>query len=144
VLAGLAPVNRKKDCGDIDTTGAYVMRLPSPGGKEDCASAWGDFSDGLARWLLGTKYGFIDRSGKTVIEPRFDLTFGFSEGLAAVRIGKKWGYIDNHGKMVIEPRDLSFAKPFHNGLARVGIRNGRWGYLDRFGKYVWQSTRTEP
>ena len=30
--------------------------------------------DGLSRWLLGKKYGFIDRNGKTVIPPQFDLT----------------------------------------------------------------------
>ena len=136
---GLAAVNRKKNCGYIEKSGAFVIHLPAPGGKEDCASAWGDFSDGLSRWLFGTKYGFIDRSGKTVIEPRFDLTFGFSEGLAAVQIGKKWGYIDTTGKMVIEPQDLSFAKPFHNGLTRVGIRDNGWAYLNRSGKYVWQS-----
>jgi hypothetical protein len=38
---------------------------------------------------FGEKYGFIDCTGKTVIEPRFVLTFGFSEGMVAVEIGKK-------------------------------------------------------
>ena len=141
---GLAAVNRKKDCGYVDQTGAYVIRMPSPDKGEDCASAWGDFSDGLSRWLLGTKYGFIDRSGKTVIQPQFDLTYGFSEGLAAVQVGKKWGYIDTAGKMVIEPRDLDFVKPFQNGLARVGTRGNGWGYINREGRYVWHSTPSKP
>lgn len=133
----LAPVNRKKDCGYIDKTGTQVLRLPAPVGEADCASAWGDFDDGLSRWLFGTKYGFIDRSGKTVITPQFELTFGFSEGLAAVRIGKKWGYIDKTGKMVIPLQEFSNVKPFHGGLAEVSRKDTGNGYIDRSGKYVW-------
>jgi hypothetical protein len=103
---GLAPVNRKKNCGYVDKNGDQVLRLPAPGGQEDCASAWGDFTDGLSRWLFGKKCGFINRSGKTVIPPQFDLAYGFSEGLAAVQIDKKWGYVETTGKMVIPPQEL--------------------------------------
>jgi hypothetical protein len=134
---GLAPVNRKRDCGYIDKKGDRVLRLPAPHGQQDCASAWGDFTDGLSRWLFGKKYGFIDRSGKTVIPPRFDLTYGFSEGLAAVQIGKRWGYIDTTGAMVIALREFSNVKPFHNGLAQVFTKDAGMGYIDRSGKYVW-------
>ncbi len=134
---GLAPVNRKKDCGYIDKKGDQVLRLPAPGGQQDCASAWGDFTDGLSRWLFGKKYGFADRNGKTVIPPQFDLTYGFSEGLAAVQIDKKWGYIETTGRMVIAPQELWNAKPFHNGLAQVQTKDGGVGYIDRSGKYVW-------
>ena len=74
-----------------------------------------------------------------IIQPQFDLTLGFSERLAAVQVGKKWGYIDTSGKMVIELQDLSFAKPFHNGLARVGFGKAGWGYLDPTGRAVWHS-----
>jgi WG containing repeat len=134
---GLAPVSRKKDCGYIDKKGDQVLRLPAPGGQQDCASAWGDFADGLSRWLLGKKYGFIDRNGKTVIPPQFDLTYGFSDGLAAVQIDKKWGYIETTGKMMIAPQEFWNVKPFHNGLAQVQTKDGGVGYIDRSGKYVW-------
>jgi hypothetical protein len=134
---GLAPVNRKKDCGYIDKKGDQVLRLPSPGGQQDCASAWGDFTDGLSRWLFGKKYGFIDRGGKTVIPARFALAYGFSEGLAAVQIDKKWGYIDTTGKMMIAPQEFWNVKPFHGGLAEVQTKDGSVGYIDRSGKYVW-------
>jgi hypothetical protein len=133
---GLAPASLKKDCAYIDKKGAQVLRLPSPGGQE-CASACGDFTDGLSRWLFGKKYGFIDRTGKTVIPPQFDLTYGFSEGLAAVQIGKKWGYIDTTGKMAITPQEFWSAKQFHNGLAQVQTKDRSVGYIDRSGKYIW-------
>ncbi len=93
--------------------------------------------DGLSRWLVGKKYGFIDRNGKTVIPPQFDLTYGFSDGLAAVQIDKKWGYIETTGKMMIAPQEFWNVKPFHNGLPQAQTKDGGVGYIDRSGKYVW-------
>jgi hypothetical protein len=139
---GLAAVNRKQNCGYVDRTGSLIIPVPAPAGKQNCWSSWGEFGDGLSRQLIGTQYGFIDKTGKITIQPQFNLTFGFSEGLAAVQIGKKWGYVDTAGKMAIELRDLSFAKPFHNGLARVGFGKDGWGYLDRPGRTVWHSAPT--
>ena len=137
--AGLAAVNRKQNCGYIDQTGSLTIHVPAPGGKQNCWSSWGEFGDGLSRQLFGAKYGFIDKTGKVIIQPQFDLTLGFSEGLAAVQVGKKWGYIDTTGKMVIGLQDLSFTKPFHDGLARVGFGKNGWGYLDRTGRAMWHS-----
>ncbi|MGN0578320.1 MAG: WG repeat-containing protein, partial [Ruminiclostridium sp.] len=50
------------------------------------------------------KWGFIDATGKYIINPQFDYTYGFNDsGLAAVEIGDKYGYIDTSGKIVINP-----------------------------------------
>jgi len=38
--------------------------------------------------------GYIDTTGKLVIQPQYDTVSDFSESLAAVKIGDKWGYID--------------------------------------------------
>ena len=141
---GLASVKGKTDCGYVDKSGAQVITRDAPRPPEDCASAWGDFTDGLSRWRFGSRYGFIDRSGKTVIPPQFDLTFGFSEGLAAVQMGKKWGFIDTTGKMVIPPKEFSDVKPFRNGLSRVVVQeNGRGsvGYIEHTGRVVWTPRR---
>jgi hypothetical protein len=60
------------------------------------------FHEGLsvAQPKNGTKTGYIDRSGKFVIEPKFDFASEFKNGLAKVRQGKIWGYIDRTGKYV--------------------------------------------
>jgi hypothetical protein len=90
-------------------------------------------------------YGFIDPSGKEVVEPKWDNTKGFSEGLAAVSRGGKWGYIDRSGKIVIEPK-WENVNGFSEGLAAVSkvvagfrelpTRGEKWGYIDRSGKIV--------
>ena len=64
------------------------------------------------------KYGYADKSGALVIEPRFDGAMLFSEGLAAVKIDEKYGYIDKAGEWVIEPT-FSYATYFSEGLAAV-------------------------
>jgi hypothetical protein len=84
---------------------------------------------------IGNKRGFIDKTGKVVIEPQFDGAESFSEGLAAVKVGGvngnggKYGYIDRMGKFAIA---LQFdeAASFSEGLAAVKVGN-KWGYIGK-------------
>lgn len=88
-------------------------------------------------------YGLVDRTGKTIIEPRFSYIGSFSNGLAPVKSNGTWdsdiycgyGYIDTTGKMTIAAI-YDYAESFtQNGLARVEIR-GKWGLIDTAGKNV--------
>jgi hypothetical protein len=83
-------------------------------------------------WVYGGKWGFINRSGKIVVEPQFDWAQDYSEELAAVGVGGKrdaqyhlismdggkWGFIDQKGSMVIRPQ-FDGVKPFSSGVAVV-------------------------
>jgi hypothetical protein len=72
-----------------------------------------DFSEGLAAvWVFdenasqGGQWGFIDPTGKMVIEPAFDQKQSkprFRDGLAAVWKGDAIGYINHTGAFVYEP-----------------------------------------
>ena len=97
----------------------------------------GRFSEGLA-FVRGTglddQYGFINKSGDSVIPPQYELAQIFSEGLAAVRVDTRWGYINSLGEMIIDPR-YSDARPFHEGLAAVEGLDG-WVYINRTGDTV--------
>ena len=53
---------------------------------------------------MASKYGFIDKNGKVVIEPQFYDVHTRGEGFAQVEKDGKWGYIDKNGKVVIEPQ----------------------------------------
>ncbi len=103
------------------------------------------------------KWGYIDSSGKFIIEPKYKLAEPFSEGLAAVEVEVKnsdgsleerFGYIDKSGKMVIAPL-FAHAFKFVDGLAPVKIPSGgallekfdrecadKWGYIDKSGNFV--------
>ncbi len=78
--------------------------------------------------------GFIDKTGKVVIEARYSDALSFSEGLAPVRVGAKCGYIDRDGKEKI-PLQFDNARQFREG--RAAVRQGeKWGFIDKEGKWV--------
>ena len=69
------------------------------------------FREGLAAVFVDTgafdwRGGFIDKTGKMVIKPRFTVAGPFSEGLAAFSLGNGEGFIDKTGKVVISPPSL--------------------------------------
>ena len=126
----------------IDRTGKIAITLQR-NVYFDCA---GNFSEGLAAVRIGDrqtgKWGYIDKSGKMVVTPRFDAASAFNMERAAVRIGDtksgKWGYIDSSGKIVIE-RQFDRADDFSEALAAIRIGDGKaekWGYIDKSGKMV--------
>ncbi|TDY05776.1 WG repeat-containing protein [Meridianimaribacter flavus] len=86
----------------------------------------GFFSEGLAyvkvREEKDVKAGYIDTSGKIVIEAKYqpsnDKSRDFYEGLASVRIDGEFGYINRKGELIIASQ---YAKthPFNEGYAVV-------------------------
>lgn len=136
----------RKTFGFIDQTGKQIIefdRLP------DTTVAVGDFHEGRARIYLNDKdrgeyrqrhndrVGFIDETGKVIIDARFATARDFSEGLAYVEAKDFKGFIDRFGKAVIKTA-YPLTKDFHEGLAAVLVndtnRRDAWGYIDRTGK----------
>jgi hypothetical protein len=88
------------------------------------------------------KLGFIDGSGRVVIQPQFELTAGlmlggehFAEELEPLQVGDQWGFIGTDGKIRINPQFDGVQGGFSDGLVAVRS-NGRWGYLDPSGTLV--------
>lgn len=153
---GLAAVKIKDKWGYIDRTGKLVI-------EPRFLEAW-SFSEGLApvetpidqrlelpcrspndpssSYTVSKRYGYIDKAGKMVIQPRFESAGPFVEGLANVHDCYKAGFIDKTGRLAISTQ-YQYASPYSGGLALVEIgANGgmRKGYLDRAGKVIWQPT----
>ena len=89
--------------------------------------------------IKGGKYGYIDNTGKMVIEPQYYSGSRFTEDMAMVVMEKTKGrplvgYINKEGKVVIEPQ-FEGGAPFHEGLAMVK-KNKKAGVINTKGEMV--------
>ncbi len=98
---------------------------------------------------LNGKVGFIDGTGRIVIEARFDhypngrdpsksiestlLNYRFSEHYAKVLVGDLIGYVDTAGAVKIKPQ-FTEAGDFSEGLAWV-LKDGKYGFIDKAGEF---------
>jgi hypothetical protein len=115
-----------------------------------------EFSNGLAailhHWTLDDegiiKYecGYMDKTGKKIIEPKFDFSGPFKENKAFVNIGGaiynlrrfsngRYGFINKNGKYLIKPK-FHDARSFSEGLAAVKNHTGKWQYINEKGEIV--------
>lgn len=89
----------------------------------------------------GGQWGFVDTTGKIVIEPAYEMADFFYEERAAVRTQGKWGFIDFSGKMVV-PAQYSTVHRFSDGLAHVMTDGGTpetriYGYVQKNGEIAF-------
>jgi WG repeat protein len=103
---GLASVRINDKVGFINIKGEEIIKPQFD---------WvGDFSEGLCvarsdnqKSEIG-KYGYIDTTGKVVIDFKFQYGNNFEHGRAKVEINNFWGAIDKTGKL-IEPATHKYA-----------------------------------
>ena len=80
-------------------------------------------------------YGYINRNGEIVIEPKYSRACDFAEGVAVVRIDeKRFGFIDQSGNLLYECDSCTPSLYFSEGMNPVRFRKP-YGYffLDKFG-----------
>ena len=99
------------------------------GSVNDNRAAVLDINEGVGRW------GYVDGTGRLVIECRYADARSFDDGLAAVQEPEGlWGYIDTAGRAVVAPQ-FTVAGAFDDGMAWV--QSGElWGRIDKTGKTV--------
>ena len=98
------------------------------------AGTWGKAGE-LYPVRKGGKWGYIDNTGKMVVEPQFFLADRFYEDLAmVVDQKKKVGYINHEGKFAIEAK-FDGGGPFSEGFAAMYM-NKKAGIIDKTGKVV--------
>lgn len=136
---GLAYVSSKEFRGFIDRHGKAAITLDSEAK---------DFHEGLAavKGSGRSGWGYMDRSGRWVIKPQYQLADDFSEGLAQVMVDRKFGFINKKGEMVIPPRFDAHpvgyvwlhrydTSRFSEGLACVSVGD-LFGYINKKGDFV--------
>lgn len=119
-----------------EVAGRY--RLKWRGKQYDPTKKW-PWLDSLIPVKVGTKYGYIDKSGKLVIPAKFDksnpfLSVGKSK-LAAVKEHDRWAFIDQSGRYAIEPQFEDVGAFMEDQLAPAK-KDGLWGYIDMTGKFI--------
>ncbi len=96
------------------------------------------FAEDLAAFKSNSKWGFIDNSGKIIINAQFDRVGDFKEGMALfasdINMKMQYGYINKKGEIAINAQ-FEEASPFQNGLALVKVNN-KYGFIDKSGKFV--------
>ncbi len=107
-----------------------------------------DEKEGTKKPAINSKkslYGYMNKKGNIIVEPKFEMNSRFSSGLASVYAGHGWGFIDKKGNFVIKPKFV-YAENFYEGLAYVVFdRTYRThkGYIDKRGNVVISSEKIE-
>ena len=61
------------------------------------------YFEGLAKFQIQKKWGFIDTTGNIIVKPIYDYVGNFSNGIANFEINGKQGYLNRTGKVIIKP-----------------------------------------
>lgn len=139
---------RRVEESDLRITGQGSM-LPRPSGLSTTKVrdiAYGCEDDSLYLIKVNDLYGYQDKFGTIVIEPKYVSAAHFSDGLAAVKIGNedKFGFINRKGETVIEPKYDVFQQ-FRGDVCVVGVDVGsptdafktfHYGLIDRNGEII--------
>ena len=141
---GVARVVSGDQKGIIDKTGKWVVKIP-----HDTPYPY-QFSEGLGTVKVPGKeacVGYMEPSGKFVIQPIFKDAADFSEGLARItgtKFMSTWKFIDRTGRIVLDA-GYTDARSFSDGLAMTmtdwGALTSKHGkrevcYIDHQGKAV--------
>ena len=135
-ILGVAAVRVGEKYGLVDATGAVLIEP-----VHDFIDA--GRGEGPIPFMRGDRYGYMDRSGREVISPRYAIARPFMHGLAAVSfaggdvdgeaVGAVFGYIDAADEMIIQPRFDDAA--FFSGDGAAPVRVGdMYGLVDRRGQ----------
>jgi hypothetical protein len=115
--------------------GAWWTGMIEMPGSEQAGSA--DLDLALMPIAFGERCGFVDSTGRMVINPQFDSAAFFSRttGLAPVMMGGKWGLIDREGDFVVNPQYDGII-PIHGESSFVVRIGDRFGIVDSSGAFV--------
>ena len=129
---GLAPVmiTQVKEVQDTASAAAWDANVAA---AQSEAAYWGypytaperpDFTQRTETQI----WGFVDKTGKLVIQPQFAGAGAFTaSGLAPVKVDEQWGFIDAKGAFRINPQFVSarpFARAGEGWLAVVAMKAG--------------------
>jgi hypothetical protein len=117
--------------GQVVVDAKFVQRPDAHGGLR---SPVAPFSEGLAAVKTDDGWGFIDPTGKMVIDPQFDDARSFQDGLAFVSVLGKEAYITKTGAFVVDPFPGTTVRA---EKARLAAQGEGFEFIGRWDGYDW-------
>lgn len=118
---GVATIYEDSDCYIIDKKGNEIL-------EKDYYKLGFIMDNKIAMQLEDELVGYMDKTEKIVIEPKYDDAYDFYKGKAVVEIDGKFGYIDEHGKYIT---DIVYDMIATNRDGKVvAYKEGNWECLD--------------
>lgn len=93
------------------------------------------FAAAPARASVRRQFGYIDRTGRWQIEPRFDGAGSFAGGVAWVKRAGRFAVINEQGAEVFTLDGAEDGTAFWHGLLAVRV-GSLWGLVDQTGQWV--------
>ncbi|WP_055444358.1 WG repeat-containing protein [Lacinutrix himadriensis] len=80
-----------------------------------------DFSEGFAQIKKRGKIGFINTTGKVIVEPKFEVADDFFNGYSKIIYKDDFGVIDTTGAYLLKP-EYTFVPKFIYDKNRIGVK----------------------
>ena len=91
----------------------------------------------LFRSQKSGKWGFIDKTGKVIIEHKYNEIGDFSDGLVRVKLNGRWRYVDKNDTLVLTV-PYNNVGDFSEGLAKFIDGRNKSGFIDKLGQVIIQ------
>ena len=93
----------------------------------------------MAAVKIKGSWGYIDTTGKLVINNIYQNAFRFQDGLAKIKINGKYGYINTKGELIVKP-EYDKVERMDDGKTLLVCKNGflskQYDYLNSEGKLI--------
>lgn len=96
------------------------------------------FSESYFPIVTDEKYGFMNSTGRIVIQPQYDEVGPFRNGLAVVSKDSKYGVINKKNELIVDfvyDEILDFQQD-----RAIAIKNGNYNLIDRSGRHISSSS----
>lgn len=84
----------------------------------------------------GCEWGYVDSSGRNVVEPRYTFAQDFKSGVGIVESNGKWGMVNKSGAAIIscEYDGIEFLENTEDRIIRVYVQEPKYGLVDTLGQ----------
>lgn len=129
------PASLQTDLGIVRTAKGATLLMG------ECRMPWNHYFEDAGVWSEGMlavkstgKWGYVDRQGRWIIEPRFDAASAWVDGVGPVSVSGRWALVNREGKLMFAPAFDALGHAW-NGLVPAA-REGRWGLVNLRGHAV--------